>query len=188
MKRLQARETLVFSDFPIETLALRDRLCGLPVTGPFLLIPQNGIKSHSVALLQSSLDAQTQTIPPYCRDGNRSPLPAIYGAGIVLFQLASYFTALPGCRVPDIRDRDVIMLAPEKRRFAVSAADAEHRTRNCLSLALRHHPVLYARRFAGNGVRISRHIARCKHIGSAGPQRLADNNPVIYLYAGRFRQ
>jgi len=59
VKRLQARETLVFSDFPIETLALRDRLCGLPVTGPFLLIPQNRIKSYSVALLQSSLDAQT---------------------------------------------------------------------------------------------------------------------------------
>ena len=90
--------------------------------------------------------------------------------------------------MPDIGDRDVVVLAPEKRRFTVGAADAEHRTRNRLSLTLRHYPVLYPRR-----VRLKRapdigHVARCKHIGGAGPQRLADNNAVIYSYAGRFRQ
>jgi hypothetical protein len=83
-----------------------------------------------------------------CCHGKRSPLPPIYGAGIMLFQLASYFTALPGFRVPDIGDRHVIVLAPEKRRFAVSAADAEHRTRGRLSLTLRRHPVLHAHRVA----------------------------------------
>ncbi len=43
----------------------------------------------------------------------------------------------------DIRDRDVVMLAPEKRRFAVNAVHAEHRTDNRLSLKFCHHTVLY---------------------------------------------
>ena len=50
--------------------------------------------------------------------------------------------------MPDVCDGDVIMLAPEKRRIAISASDAEHGTRGDLSLALRYHPVFDARSFA----------------------------------------
>ena len=39
-----------------------------------LSTPQNGIKSHGVALLQSNLDAQAQAIPSYCPNCNRVPL------------------------------------------------------------------------------------------------------------------
>ncbi len=46
------------------------------------MIVQNEIKSQRVALLQSRLDVKTQTISSNCRDGNRFPLPAVYGASI----------------------------------------------------------------------------------------------------------
>jgi hypothetical protein len=64
------RETLCVSIFPTDTPALFARHRGLPVNFTRLvnlcpgfrlisLIPQNGIKSNSLASLESSLDAQT---------------------------------------------------------------------------------------------------------------------------------
>ena len=43
----------------------------------------------------------------------------------MFLQIAFDFTAIPGRRVSDVRNRDIVMLAPEKRRFAVSAANAQ---------------------------------------------------------------
>src|SRR5579863_10299975 len=120
------------------------QLCGEVI----LLIPQNGVESGCVPLLQGGLDVRLRRSRP------------IVATAIVLpfrryIAQASRFSRVPlisqlsldgAC--PIYADRNVIMLAPEKRCFAVSATDAEHRTRNRLSLALRHYPVLYARRVA----------------------------------------
>ena len=83
----------------------------------------------------------------------------------------------------NVCDRDIVVLAPEERRLAECAADAQHRAGDCLSLPLGHDPVFDPRRFSGNLLGISRDIAGCKNISCACTQHLVDHNPVIDFYA-----
>ena len=59
-----------------------------------------------------------------------------------------------------IRNPSVVVLAPEERRISKKVADAQHRARNSLSLALRQNPVLDPYAFPGDRVRISSDVAR----------------------------
>jgi hypothetical protein len=152
------------------------------------LISQNRFEGCFVFLLQRGLHTQAQVVAPYCREGYRSAVATIYRTGIALFQIAPYFTGIPGRRVPNVRDREVIVLAPKEWHVTEYAIDAEHRTRHRLTLSFRHDPVLDSRMFAENGFRVSRYIARPKNVGRAGTQAFVHNYTVLYLYASRFRQ
>ena len=81
--------------------------------------------------------------------------------------------------MPNIRNRGVVVLTPEEGHVSKRRSDAQHRTRNRLSLTFRRNPVLNPHAFAGNWVRIACDITRRIDVRSARAQSLVHNDTVI---------
>src|SRR5439155_21505648 len=71
---------------------------------------------------------------------------------IMCADIAALLDVVPGCGVPDVIDRHVVMLAPEERDGGVALATAEHVARDRLALPLGDDPVLDAQPLAAVGV------------------------------------
>lgn len=88
----------------------------------------------------------------------------------------------------NVRNRNIVVLAPEEWRLPEWAADAKHRARDSLSLPLGHNPMLYPRWFSGNRLRIPSEIACCKNVRGACAKHLVDDNTIVDFYARFIRQ
>ena len=83
--------------------------------------------------------------------------------------------------MPDIVDRRVVVLAPEKRYRIKSFSLAKDISRCDLTLTLRDHPMLDADLFSGVRIRPTGDIACGKDTGNASFKVLIDHNATIHL-------
>src|ERR1700691_663066 len=90
--------------------------------------------------------------------------------------------------MPDIIDRDVIVLAPKERYDNEGLTESKDVTRRHLSLALRHSPVFDPDPIAGVRIRPSRNITGSKYTRGAGFQEFVDRNASIHRKASLLGQ
>src|SRR5207247_7171991 len=94
---------------------------------------------------------------------------------------------VPALGVPDIRDLDVVVLAPEERHDRAGHPLAEHVLRGDLTLALGHDPVLDAQLLPRVAIGPTRDVARRKHAGRARLEEFVDEHAAIARDAGLLR-
>ena len=86
---------------------------------------------------------------------------------------------VPSLGVADVLDRDVVVLAPEKRNRVEPLAIAEHVPSGHLTLALGDDPVFDADSRAGVGIGPSSDVAGGEHARRAGLEILVDGDAAI---------
>src|SRR5207248_11522470 len=108
--------------------------------------PQDSFDGRIVSPLHRRLDEQALAV---AIDRGHRLHPArltIRREAVTAGDVALDLDRVPPLRVPDVRDRHVIVLAPEEGDGAIGFARAEHRSRRVLPVTLGHHPVLDADR------------------------------------------
>jgi len=90
---------------------------------------------------------------------------------------------VPCLRMADVIDRNVVVLAPERRDGIEGLASPEHIQRRDLSLAFRDHPVLDPNGLAGARIWPARDVAGGEDARSAGLQHGVHRNAAIDLEA-----
>src|SRR5262245_4528927 len=86
--------------------------------------------------------------------------------------------------MPDVSDRDVVVLAPEKRNRVEPLAASQHVERGHLPLAFGDNPVLDANALAGVGIGPPGDVARGEDPGPAGFEELIHRDAAIERKAG----
>src|SRR6185437_16420870 len=104
---------------------------------------------------------------------------------IALVYRALQFDAIPARRVTDVRDRDVIVGAPEKRSGTKRFPRSEQVARSRLTLPLGNHPMLDTDRFAAPCIWPARDVAGGEDVGRARFEQLVHYDAAIHRQSGR---
>src|SRR5262245_52196925 len=89
--------------------------------------------------------------------------------------------------MPDVSDRDVVVLAPEERNGVEPLAASQHVQRGHLPLALGDHKVLDANALAGVGIGPPGDVARGEDPRPAGFEELIHGDAAIERESGALR-
>src|SRR5690349_10940581 len=117
---------------------------------------QQGFDLAVVATLERRLDRETLPIPADRRDRQHAARTTVDDHGITFLGAAYQVSRVPRVGVPDVRQPDVVVLAPEERHIPERCSEPEHVMGDSLTLALSHDPMLDANRRAEPGLGIAR--------------------------------
>src|SRR4029453_17694335 len=95
---------------------------------------------------------------------------------------------VPVFAVPDVIDRNVVVLTPEERNIGKPLPLSEHVARGRLTLPLRHHPVFDPQMLATARVGPARDVAGGKDAGYAGLEIFVHRHAAIDLETGALGQ
>src|SRR5262249_60764747 len=105
-----------------------------------------------------------------------------------LFTTALDAECFPLSRLPEVIDRNVLVLPPEEWTVGKPLPLSEHVARRGLALPFGHDPVLDPQTLAGAGVGPARDIARGKDAGRAGLEIFVHCHAAVDLQAGALGQ